>query len=469
LLPELIFAVIVLGVNFTFWGVMGVLRYAEEALIRRSGTKTDRTPEFAANREQQRDGSGDLVGARLSVAVLIPAHNEEAVLDKSLAAITRIVGNENVFVVSDASTDRTLEIARRWQVHSVETIENVGKAGALETGIREFSLISRYEVVLILDADTYICDNYLDAALPLFDDPRTVAVAGCALTEWSPPGVSLLGKLLISHRGRIYGLTQRLIKLGQTWHRTNALYIVPGFASLYRTRILPMVDINPPGLVIEDFNMTFEIYRKQLGHAGFTLGACAITQDPHRLADYVRQTKRWTLGFWQAVRRHSFRRYRLFEAMLTMLVLELVVSSILLLLLPVIVTLPALAILFPGLLNVPEISSVLYLYNTYVDPRLVLLAVLIPDYLLTLAVAIGERRPRYLLFAPFFILLRILDAAIALYALPRAWAEQSTGRWTSPTRRRAAGPTSAGQLAARPIPVLLPIDRSTHSNERRVG
>ncbi len=31
------------------------------------------------------------------------------------------------------------------------------------------------------------------------------------------------------------------------------------------------MDMNPPGLVIEDFNMTFEVYQKQLGKVGFTL------------------------------------------------------------------------------------------------------------------------------------------------------------------------------------------------------
>jgi hypothetical protein len=61
--------------------------------------------------------------------------------------------------------------------------------------------------------------------------------------------------------------------------------------------------------------------------------------------------------------------------------------------------------------------------------------VLLPDYLTTLLVAALQRRPRYLLFLPFFVLLRVVDAAVTLYALPRAFVARSTGRWTSPTRR----------------------------------
>ena len=106
------------------------------------------------------------------------------------------------------------------------------------------------------------------------------------------------------HRERIYAISQRLLKFGQTWRFTNATHIVPGFASMYRTDVLPQIEMNPPGLVIEDFNMTFEIYQKRLGKVAFSLGAVAVTQDPDNLRDYVRQIKRWGLGLWQTVRRH---------------------------------------------------------------------------------------------------------------------------------------------------------------------
>jgi len=47
--------------------------------------------------------------------------------------------------------------------------------------------------------------------------------------------------------------------------------------------------------------------------------------------------------------------------------------------------------------------------------------------------------------------MRVIDAAIALYTLPRAWQEKSTGRWVSPARRGPSGgpggrtPTRAGR------------------------
>ena len=79
--------------------------------------------------------------------------------------------------------------------------------------------------------------------------------------------------------------------------------------------------------------MTFEVYQKGLGKVGFTLQAVAVTQDPDNLRDYMRQTRRWAIGLWQTVRRHP-PRANLFTAMLTLLLIELITSSLLFFLLP---------------------------------------------------------------------------------------------------------------------------------------
>jgi biofilm PGA synthesis N-glycosyltransferase PgaC len=448
LIPVWLMFVVVFGVNFTFWGMIGLLRIVDCALdrIRRvprnAGSTAHRALRAALVAPAAADGGrggrtlapGD--GTALTVAdlaVLMAAHNEEVVIEDSLAAITALVPPENVHVVSDASTDGTVALARRHGVNVIETATNVGKAGALEEGIRVFRLVERFSVVLLLDADTRLDPWYFLAALPLFDDPGVVAVAGCAHSSWHTPGLSFLGRLVTAHRSRIYALTQRLLKYGQTWRLINATHIVPGFASMYRTTVLPNMTINPVGLVIEDFNMTFEVYRRHLGRVGFTVGAKAVTQDPVNLHDYIKQTKRWALGLWQTVRRHRLR-LDLLSAMLCVLLLELVTASLVFLAMPVVVTVLAIPDLFPAVLHWPVASAVHSAIADHVGLRAIFLGVLLPDLLLTLAVATVERRPRYLFYGLFFVFMRTIDAAIALYTLPRAWREKSTGRWVSPAR-----------------------------------
>ncbi len=121
--------------------------------------------------------------------------------------------------------------------------------------------------------------------------------------------------------------------------------------------------------------------------------------------------------------------------MLAALMLELVVSSAALLILPVVFAFIFLPYFFPYFLSFPDVSTAHVLVTTNVNVAAVMAAILIPDYLLTIAAATIERRPRYLLFAPAFLPMRVIDAAISLYALPKAWLERSNGQWRSPTRR----------------------------------
>ncbi|MEW2501059.1 MULTISPECIES: glycosyltransferase family 2 protein [unclassified Amycolatopsis] len=421
MIPLWLLAIFVFGVNFTLWGTAGLARALEDRVRPPQPPRPSPMPRSRPARVH-----------RSRVAVLMAAHNEEVVIGESLAAITRLVPASNVHVVSDGSTDRTVELALACGVNVTETPTNVGKAGALEEGVRHFSLATRYDAVLLLDADTRLDPDYFDAALPQFDDPDVVAVAGCAATDWSASRRGFLAFLFTAHRARIYALLQRLLKFGQTWHRTNATLIVPGFASLYRAEALPHIDINPPGLVIEDFNMTFEVYRKRLGKVGFSLKAIAVTQDPDAFRDYVRQTRRWALGFWQSVRR--FRPHAdLFSFMLGLYVLELVLASLFMALLPLAVVLLLLA-LIPGFLSVPIAGDVTLAIGHYVNLPTIAFGILVPDLLLTLAVVLTERRARYLLMAPLYLPLRCLDACVALWTLPQAWRDGS-GRWQSPTRR----------------------------------
>jgi len=118
-----------------------------------------------------------------------------------------------------------------------------------------------------------------------------------------------------------------------------------------------VVTINPAGLVIEDFNMTFEVYRKRLGRVGFTAGAIAVTQDPDTVRDYVKQTKRWALGLWQTVRRHRLH-LDLLSAMVGLLLLELLTASLVFLVLPVVLVILAVPDLFPAALHWPAATTV---------------------------------------------------------------------------------------------------------------
>ncbi|MBV8463381.1 MAG: polysaccharide deacetylase family protein, partial [Acidimicrobiales bacterium] len=109
-----------------------------------------------------------------SVSVIVPAHNEARVIDKTITAIRRLrVAPSEVIVVDDGSTDATAEIARA-RGATVLSQRRQGKAVALDAGVAR----STGEIVVVLDADTVLRNDFLDALLPHFADPRVGAVAG---------------------------------------------------------------------------------------------------------------------------------------------------------------------------------------------------------------------------------------------------------------------------------------------------
>jgi poly-beta-1,6-N-acetyl-D-glucosamine synthase len=476
-LPWWFLAMFALGVNFAIWGTIGVIRLAESrkarvarravfalgldvaiwgmtAAIRLGESRTAALTRRCAAALARRAGQvASMVALRRrhpaaaiaapvtrktslsvsDVAVLMPAHNEAAVLGSSLDAIMQLVPAGNIHVVSDGSTDETPDIARRAGVNVHETERNVGKAGALRAAIDHFRLIDRYPVMLLLDADTRVQPDYFSQALPLFDAPDVVAVAGCVRTA-RDRRLGLIGNILVGHRERIYAIGQRVLKFGQTYLRTNATHIVPGFASMYRTEVLPYIDLNPPGLVVEDFNMTFEVYQKGLGKVAFSLSAVAVTQDPDRFHDYIKQTRRWAIGLWQTVRRHP-PRANLFTAMLALLLLELLASSIIFVMLPLVLLVLLVPDLVPSALIWAPFANVHTVVAAHITFSALLFGVLLPDYAMTCLVAWLDRRARLLFLGLFFPVLRVIDAAIALSAVPAGWLVRSNGIWQSPARR----------------------------------
>ncbi|MGH4014594.1 MAG: glycosyltransferase family 2 protein [Pseudonocardiaceae bacterium] len=428
-----VIVLLLLGVSFTLWMSVGTIRLVEQ---RHGGRKGHLGVSIDASEKL----------SAINLAVVIPAHNEEVTIGATLESAMGLVPAGNIHVVADGCDDSTAAIAQSCGVNVLTVSPARGKAAGIDGALQHFDLCRRFDVLLILDADTQLDGYYVERGLALLDDPEMAAVAGYAHTTWRPEQLTMVGRFLVSYRTRLYAVMQ-WIKYGQTWRYTNVTPIVPGFASMYRTRALSQMDLNPPGLVIEDFNMTFELHRKRLGKIAFEPSVFGRTQDPDNLSDYYRQIKRWWLGFWQTLRRHGLW-FSWFSAALSLFLVEIVVASLVMALAALAVMLLALAPLTGGL--VLEMGWYTSLYGTLsslLSPMNLLLFVFIPDYLLTCAVAVWMRRPSLLVYGLSFLFIRVIDSMAALWTVRDAWRTKSTGRWNSPRRRMVSAPTAAGGAA----------------------
>lgn len=103
-------------------------------------------------------------GARPRAAVLVPAHNEGAVIEGTLKVISaELKSGDRVVVVADNCDDETAEVARSAGAEVVERRDpvNRGKGHALDYGVRHLAT-DPPEVVVVIDADCTLHEGSLD-------------------------------------------------------------------------------------------------------------------------------------------------------------------------------------------------------------------------------------------------------------------------------------------------------------------
>jgi N-acetylglucosaminyltransferase len=120
---------------------------------------------------------------RRSVTVIVPAHDEEEGLPATLESVLgQTVPPEQVIVVDDASSDGTGDVARSYCVQVLRPPQNLGsKARAQNYALPHCTS----ELVLAVDADTVLAEDYIERIIPAFDDPAVVVAAGNVQTRFA--------------------------------------------------------------------------------------------------------------------------------------------------------------------------------------------------------------------------------------------------------------------------------------------
>jgi len=85
------------------------------------------------------------------IAAIVPAFNEEKTLGNTLNSLLHIFSPEDIYVISDGSTDRTAAKAREYTENVLDEAQNRGKMRSLNYLIQTFSLTDRYDYILFLD------------------------------------------------------------------------------------------------------------------------------------------------------------------------------------------------------------------------------------------------------------------------------------------------------------------------------
>ena len=239
-----------------------------------------------------------------AVAILIPAYNEERVIERTIrAALRSDYPDLRVICIDDGSADSTLEVARdafRREIADgrvlLLTQPNSGKAEAPHPGLPHV-----HEPIFVgIAADTVIARSAVSRLVPNFVDPKIGAIAGNAK---------------VGNRVNLWTRWQALEYItSQNFERRaldilGAVSVVPGAIGAWRTETVREAGGFHVDTVAEDADLTMSLLQ-----AGYRVEyedrALAFTEAPSNANGLMRQRFRWSFGILQAVWKHkaAFRR-----------------------------------------------------------------------------------------------------------------------------------------------------------------
>ncbi|MFS0554907.1 glycosyltransferase family 2 protein [Brevibacillus sp. 179-C9.3 HS] len=244
------------------------------------------------------------------VSVLIPAHNEEVVIERTIKAMLRLDYPKDkleIVVINDNSRDRTGEIADEYAskypyvkvVHTKLPHAGKGKSGALNQGLAH----STGEVIVVYDADnTPERKAVYYLVLALLNDPKAGAVVGKFRV------VNAATNLLTRFINIETICFQWMAQAGRFfWFRVTT---IPGTNFAIRRSLVEELGGWDEKALAEDTELTIRVYNEGY-YIRFFPAAITWEQEPENWKVWWKQRTRWARGNQYVVLKFMWRIFSL--------------------------------------------------------------------------------------------------------------------------------------------------------------
>jgi biofilm PGA synthesis N-glycosyltransferase PgaC len=236
------------------------------------------------------------------ISVIVPAHNEESVIERCLQSIVDSTYRKyEIIVVDDASSDNTSQIVKEFKarypkktIRLITKRKNAGRGGAINAG---FDKWAKGELIMALDADSTVDKRALKNIANQF-----------ALNDIS----ALAANVRVMQHPSIIGLVQQFEYLTAFRSKKfNTLsyseYIIGGSGAVYQRSVFEQLKGFNEAMWTEDIALSLAIAK--LGNKQFRLfyasNVLVFTEPVPSYRSLFLQRYRWKLGSLQALFEHK--------------------------------------------------------------------------------------------------------------------------------------------------------------------
>ncbi len=223
-----------------------------------------------------------------SVTIVIPAYNEEKVIENTIKSALNLNYPKNkteVIAVNHGSTDRTLSIMNKYRdkikIISIEKRPDERKGAPMNAALK----VAKGEFFVCLDADSIPEKDALLKILPHFSDKDVACVLPSMKVDkpksfwqkaqWIEYIVNMFYKKLMTN--------------------LNCIHVAPGPFSVYRTCVLRKVGGYNEKNITEDLEITYKLQKNQYKIIQL-LDTQVLTKSPQTFKQLYSQRNRWFKG-----------------------------------------------------------------------------------------------------------------------------------------------------------------------------
>lgn len=229
------------------------------------------------------------------VSIIIPAYNEEKVIEKSLNNLMGLnYHNYEMIVVDDGSSDGTFAAAQKVADASpmvpIQVIRkaNGGKSSALNVGIR----YSGSDFILCVDADSKLHPDTIKHGVHHFQDPTVASVAGFV-------EIANQHLMITKFQQLEYAVSLNFSRRAMSYF--DCVPVVPGPVGMFRKSALLSIGAYSQNKEIfaEDAELSLHLLADGWKIKSEEL-MIAYTEAPETYTDLFKQRYRWNRGIYQA-------------------------------------------------------------------------------------------------------------------------------------------------------------------------